>query len=526
MPTRTELIRAAIDRLNEKNPIEYQTLLRQVNGVYRPLEYNFAQMTAALSSEYVKDIYLEWGRGTGKSTFIGHRIRQLCYALPRGVASYIAPTYQKMLTEMLPSTFMGLEQQGLYKDLHYFVGRKPPKSWNWPLPYQAPDKFDHFVWFYNGFGIHLISQDVAGSGRGLNLDAELSDESAMLDKNKMDATTSPALRGSNRRAFEKSPFFGSRLHASSTPLTLKGKWFTDMEKESITSNGQSIFIKADSTVNEHNLRKGFLDEARKTTLPHIFNAEYLNIRPKQIQDGFYPLLDEERHGYNAFNYDYYFELGKKVDCRGDNDLNKTMPLVVGVDWGFNINCLVVNQHVDREFRALKSMYVLGDEKQTQEDLFEKLIDYYRYHDKKVIYLWFDNSGNINTGVTKYTRAELAKAQLEKAGWQVILMTIGGRNPRHEKKHVLWNMILREDNTRLPIFRINLSNAKELWVSMSNAQATQGSDDAVKKDKRSESSRVVSREMATDLSDAEDSAVFGMFSELMDYYGSLPDSNFG
>jgi hypothetical protein len=526
-PTTSELIKAEIERMHRRGGIDGQNLVQKKLDEHRPIIYNAAQAAAAFFSPRFSDIYNEWGRGTGKSYFLAHRIRELVYAMPRGVASYIAPTYQKMLTEMLPSTFLGLERQGFHKDLHYFVGRRPPKSWNWPLPYQPPERFDHFISFWNGFGIHLISQDVTGSGRGLNLDAELSDESALLDKSKMDATTSPALRGSNKKAFKDCHLFGSRLHMSSTPLTPKGKWFIGMEIEQF-QNPKVKFIKADSTANIENLRDGFLEEARRTTHPTIYQAEYMNIRPRQILDGFYPLLDEEKHGYNAFDYSYYSEIGKAIDCRGDADLNRKGPMVLGVDWGFNINAMVACQHTGRELRALKSFFALGDQRETQDDLADKFCKYYRHHEDRTAYLWFDHSGNLSTGVTKGTRAELFKKRLESHGWRVQLMTRGGRNVEHERKHVLWNMLLKEDNGRMPVFRINLSNARELWVSMSNAQATQSTDDAVQKDKRSERSRAkdASREYSTDLSDAIDTVVYGMFSHFLNDYGAaLPETRF-
>ena len=44
-----------------------------------------------------------------------------------------------------------------------------------------------------------------------------------------------------------------------------------------------------------------------------------------------------------------------------------------------------------------------------------------------------NDGNNATGITKRTRAELARDQLVKLGWQPVLRTLGGRNPLHEQK---------------------------------------------------------------------------------------------
>jgi len=190
--------------------------------------------------------------------------------------------------------------------------------------------------------------------------------------------------------------------------------------------------------------------------------------------------------------------------------------MLGVDWGAAINCLSVNQHLvpANEFRTLKSMYVLGDQKQVQEDLFNQFHDYYQYHDCKEVDLWCDHSGNHHTGVTKYTRAQMAQRQLEGKGWTVRLRTIGGSNPRHEAKHVLWNNILAEKDSRYPRYRINRSNCRELWISMTFARARAGSRGEIKKDKSVERSNKIARQHATDLSDANDTPIFGLFAKLL------------
>ena len=65
--------------------------------------------------------------------------------------------------------------------------------------------------------------------------------------------------------------------------------------------------------------------------------------------------------------------------------------------------------------------------------------------------------------------------------------------------------------------------------MFNAKAKQGSNDAIKKDKKSEASKVILRQHATDLSDAMDAAMYGVFSRLLRSLGAagaLPDAQIG
>jgi hypothetical protein len=154
------------------------------------------------------------------------------------------------------------------------------------------------------------------------------------------------------------------------------------------------------------------------------------------------------------------------------------------------------------------------------DLFRQFAQYYQHHDTKVVYLWYDNTGNLRTGNTRVTRAEQAKDLLRQLGWTCHLMTTGGTNPHHELKHQLWQVILKEDRPGAIRYRINRSNCRELYISMKNARTAQGRNGEIKKDKSSERSGKLPRQEATDLSDANDSPIFGMFHTLLQGSGGF------
>jgi hypothetical protein len=526
-PTQEELIKAEIERLHYHNrgDAAVSELIKQIAKNYKPIVFNPLQMTMRLMRQMgVKDLTVEAGRGAGKSTAIADWSADVVYNMPRSNNLLIGETYQQILTRTLPSTILGWENLGLFQGLHYFVGRKAPEKWKWLMPYQPPKNFENAIHFHNGSIFALISQDKSNDGRGLNSDSQIKDEAGILDRHKLEQNTDPTQRGSNIRLFEKSRMFLSDLSVSTTPLTIKGNWFIEKEEYCQRHPNKAMFLKATCEVNAKNLPTDYLSKARAKNLEWIFNAEYLNIRPKQIKGGFYPLLDDSKHTYNNFNYAYYQRVGQAIDCRGDGDLVAGKSLNLSIDWGAVINCLVVCQHLTQEYRALKSMYVLGDDKKIQDDLFRDFDDYYKYHkpSNNTIYLWYDNTGNNDTGVTKYTRAQQAQRQLTTLGWKVILKTVGGANPQHGKKHILWNEILKEKDTRLPKFRMNRANCKELWISMFNAKAIDDGKGNIKKDKRVESNEKIPREHATDLSDAMDTSVFGIFYHVMGgQIGTLP-----
>ncbi len=521
-----EAIKAEIKNIHDRGKGDYETLIRQVADHHRCIELNEFQAYVAVSrAKYLISVV---GRGGGKTCSRGERWSRILDEMPRSTGLFITPSYQAALTRILPSLKQGLELFGVYENLHYFIGRQPPRSWrkSWGRAYQSPDRYDRYISFWNGVGVHLISHDLPNDGKGLNTDWADGDEAALLDPAKLQENTDPTIRGTNKKEFSGSALFGSRFYTSSMPLTQKGMWLLDYEQKCYQDPVKYHYLDFPCMVNSHNLIDGFLEEARANAIyPWMFDAEYMNIKPKFTKDGFYPLLDEDKHTYNNFDYSHYVKVGQVVDCRGDADVAKDKPLILNMDWGAVINCLVVTQHLRKELRALKAMYVLGDLKQVQSDLIKKFHEYYKYHPTKEIYMWYDSSGNVKDGRLKVTRAQEARKQLQALGWKVRLMTIGGRNPLHGDKHVLWNHILKEEDHSLPRFRMNKANCKNLWISMFNAKAKEGSNGEIRKDKSSERSNSINRQHATDFSDAIDAGAYGMFHRLLQVGGySLPSSS--
>lgn len=552
-----EQIKAEIKRLHDKGSSDWQRLDAQIRANPRKIQLNRLQLLIdsiadiqGAAGKLVSPIipgfqtYVEAGAGVGKSTSVGRRLQRLIMEMPRGSFMMVGETYQQILTRTLPTSIHALEMLGIYQNLHYFVGRKPPASWKFPMPYKPPLKHDKAISFWTGACVNLVSQDIQGDGKSLNSDALIADEATQLNKKALDVDQRPRVRGSEYKLFEKSLLFLSELYVSTTAITEDGFWYEEMEEKikekrtelerALRRGGftnaerlelerqmlEQIFLKATWKVNAHNLPPNYLDKAKASSLDVMqFNAEYLGIRPQRVKGGFYSLFSQERHCYTDFDYNYYVGIGKVPDCRGDKDLTKGVPLILGVDWGAVINCLTVNQHLlhpINEYRTLKSMYVLGDEQMIQDDLFIMFDKYYAEHKatNPIVFLYYDNQGNIQTGITKQTRAEKAAAQLRALGWQPRLMTIGGKNERHDMTYLTWSYLLKGGHPRLPVYRMNKANCRELVISMRNAKTKPGIAGSIHKDKSSESSEVIARQHATDLSDANDKAVIGLFSAIV------------
>jgi len=496
------------------------------------LQYNIAQLLFLIAVQRIR--ILEWGRGTGKSTVLAKAIIDCVEQMPRSTGVMPAATYAQILTRTLPSTIAGLEKLGYIKDQHYFVGSRPPKSWKWPEAYEPPLDYKRAVTFWNGATMLLVSQDSsAGSGRGLNVDWIVGDEAALLDEKKFQTDVLLTNRGNlyrvahypdgSQKYFKDCPLHHSVTLATSTPVTAKGKWILKYEEQAVLHPDRVSFLRASAECNRHNLGDDYFEEAKATMPDFLYNAEVLNIRMKRIEDGFYPMLDEDVHTYNDFNYDQLEQLvaGTGMSCLGDADLDRDEPLIIGIDWGKNINCMVVTQANDIEHKILKNHYVLYPK--ILDDLIDdEFVPYYKPHRKKEVYMWYDPSGNVGVANSRKTYAQQAKDKLISHGWTVYLMTLDSINIKHELKYYLMIDILKGDD-KYPNMRFNRSNCKELWISMNNAPAKAGANDSIKKDKSSERSKTVDQEHATHFSDALDSILVGMYiNRMKSTPGFIPD----
>lgn len=490
---------------------------------------NLPQAVLFTSNALVK--VAEFGRGTGKTTYRGAHWSEIIREMPRSSGALPASTYKDMLSNIVPSLIQGLEMFGYYEGLHYFIGERPPRNWrnSWGTAYQPPKGgFDHYITFWNGTGAHMLSQDLKGDGRGLNIDWLDVDEAAKLDGSRLQQDVEPTLRGTNVRAFKKSKYFGSRFISTSAALEEEGTWYQQYEEQALYNPKKYLFVKATSHHNAANLRPGFLEEAKENAYSEtVYLAEYENVRPNIVKDGFYPLLDARVHAYNDYNYKFITRVGQELDCRGDNDLVRGQPLIIAADFGAAINSCSTNQFLRsiNEYRTLKSMYALGEDKKIQDDLYDTWHKYYLPHQASCpeVYFWYDNQGNAATGNTRYTRAQQVQKQLNAKGWKVQLMTTGQTNVLHDLKYVLFIRILSEKDPRYPKYRINKGNAPELWISMRLAKARKSPTGLIQKVKNSEKKgSKLPRQHATDLSDANDTALWGMFGYLVNGFGgSLP-----
>ena len=102
------------------------------------------------------------GRRTGKTDSIAAPfVLRNMQRMEGSTGGIVVPTFKHGLTNTLPGLFTAWRRWGYEKDVHYVVGRKPPKAFKRPLI--EPSDYEHVITFYNGSVAIIISQDRPGT---------------------------------------------------------------------------------------------------------------------------------------------------------------------------------------------------------------------------------------------------------------------------------------------------------------------------------------------------------------------------
>lgn len=484
---------------------------------FREVVLNAAQLGAVLAVTILKKtkIYLEWGRGTGKSFILAFFIKKMVQQMPGASFALVGSTYQQILSRTWPSTKKGLETLGLYENVDFVVGKNGAR-FGYAEPIYSPDKWDNVIHFSNGSLLHLVSLDNANSGRGLNIFGVLGDEAALFDSEKLFNNVKTTNRAKEER-FKDASLLGAEIYASSTPLTKRGRWFTDMEAVAKKKPKKYAYIKASALVNKFNLRQEWFDEMKDESPSElIYNAEILNIRPKEILNGFYSQFKTEKHCYTDYNNDYLESItssytSASFNCKQDNDIDKSRPLILSVDWGLFMGA-VISQNLPNKYRTLKSIWVEGDD--NEEELINNFCDYYDELPKKMVHLYYGHDGNakVKKG-TNETYGDVLVRLLKVRGWTVIDKSKGKAVAPHNDKYILMNMMFKGSSSRYPGIEINEHNNPDLIIGLERAEATEGRNgiEKVKKDERNSSKK---QQHTTHLPDAFDIPIYSLFKHLL------------
>lgn len=510
------------------------------------------------------------GRGSSKSSEIALLMDYINRHMPRSAWAIQSATYVQALTKTLPSTIRALERLGWRRDIDFFINRFPPKDY--ALPYECPLTPDNCIFFVNhkykySVVYTIFSQDRSTS-RGTNRDGILCDESLLLDHEKFAEETLATNRGNEeyfgRQSHRPRSIHHGVFHWTSMPtgeswlldhgdyylgkldvrgirnqiIELQMAFIRAKDKEErmeywsqvielrkelqyYPSKKGMLYREYDTFDNLQNLGLRFILDLYNNMPEHLFMVEIMNQYRTKIEDTFYPGLNRDMHCYkgnfnNAALEGQIFEENQGLDCSYDLDCNPNQPLHLGLDFGVQINWIVVGQEdaPARQFNFLKNLYVKTPA--TIDDVTAAFIQYYAPHKRKMIYLWPDGEGNVRRQNVRgqATYVQQIEAMLRKAGWSVIIRKQIKYNTPHREAYITWARCLGEKMKEIfPVIRFNLINCKELVYSMEQTPAIDFGKGDMRKNKASEKLLVANREQATDAGDAADQIIRGLYGPL-------------
>lgn len=473
--------------------------------------------------------------------------------MPRCSLGLVFSTYKRGLTNTLPGTLQAFSQWGYKRDVHYFIGRKPPKSAGFDKPYIEPAEWEHVLSWYNGSIAHLISQDRPGTSNSLTLDGVGVDEAKFINYEKLKDETIPA-NGGIKSHFGHRSYHHSMLIISDMPVTKKGSWFlnyrekcdnelietikgtiyeiwkikarvTELQKQGIAPPAylrgylrklytdlarmrrSAVFYKEYSSIlNLEILGESYIKQMKRDLTPLTFQTSILCKRIGILKSGFYSSM-RERHKYTASDYHYLdsldFNYQADNDCSlQDADVNPSLPICIGMDYNANINWIVAGQVDGTRLNIIRSFFVKYERKIPA--LVTDFCEYYHYHKTKEVVFYYDTTAlGSNYAVNDEDFKFVIEREFSRHGWRVIPVFLG--NPmKHMEKHLLINKMFDGGGRLMPF--INEQNNEDLLISINTCGVANG-----KKDKSGEKLAETEEdrlEHRTDGSDAFDTLLIG------------------
>lgn len=523
---------------------------QEIESLQKQIHYNKPQLRSM--SICANQETAIWARGTGKSTgLIAPRAVRNMERMPRSRGVFVGATYMQLLERTLPPVISQWQEIGYQEGIDFWVRKKPPRAAEVPVPINGPLSPEHAIYWKDGSVISLVSQDRPGSSNSMSVDWIMGDEAKFLNYEKLTNELLLANRG-NERYFRDKSEHHSVLFCSDMPTAKSARWLLqardqeDKEQirlilaivaevyrlESIRTPGNAAAINnkiaryeqslnelrrtavyfslASSLDNIHALGVKTIKQWKRMLPDFIFQTAVLNREIVQIEDGFYPLLDEELHGYFNYEYSYiedlglYLPKGTITDCRKDGRFDRYQPLSIAFDYGGRINTLVVGQRQGNSLPVDNALYEKNPK--ILQDLVNRFCDYYTPFPTKHVHYHYDQTAIARKGDSTLSFKDQVVKILRERGWTVNEHYFG-ITPSHHARYLLWNSALKGDDPRLLKPSFNRENCKYLLLSMQQAGVKETSK-GFEKDKGSERSKTIDQREATHFSDAVDTLYWG------------------
>lgn len=483
------------------------------NREFTEIYFNTIQTIAIIVDP--NKLWAEIARAGGKTEgILRPRVMNVAYSMPGEISFLCHSTYVSLLTIVVPNlrasfnTPIGdgsgrlLMEEG--KD--YVIGMtKLPKHFLKPrYPLTNPK---HSIIFATGHVIQLVATDLPDSIAGANGVHAYIEEMKHNDGDKLRSRVFPALR-TNNRAVWNNPYYRGITGISDTARVDLGEnnWFTEYEKfvkpeliaEIITvalhvnkalyniKRGKEIeknqriynrwikvlyamrktatfFIRASSFVNKDILGLDFFQSMLETLSFEEFKSSILGIRPKRVEKMFFCRFNENKHCFDdSYRYNIILSLDLtaaiKITSKYLKHYNPNARLILGYDPG-QFSSIVVAQETSlfgrKELWVLKEHYIFHPA--SHSDLAKQFNEFWGEARKnRIITLYYDRAGNQTFNTKKQLKMDAVrlKSELERYGWNVILMNKEQRTIFHYEHYALMERLLGEEENNTPRIHID------------------------------------------------------------------------
>lgn len=471
---------------------------------------NAAQQEAlAVSAHDEVDIC---GRRFGKSFgIVSLRVMRNVQFMPGSTGCFVAGSYKQAMLRTLPAALSGLNEFGWKEDLHYVVGKKPPRNLGYGKPIIPLQNFENVVPFYNGAQMVVVSQDVKMSSNSMTFDWVVGDEAKGLDYDKLKDETLPA-NGGTKRFFGDCPWHHGILFVSDMPVLKSGNWLLNYREKATpeivdTIKGLlclrwEVMRWADSKLKSSELARidtllaqlrrhavfyrewstfenvdvvglDYIRQMKRDLPPLVFQTSILSKRIERLKDGFYPNFRERLHTYIDNNNTPLEDMGlgkkpsKEFGCLLDGDVDLNAPISVAFDFNANINWLVAGQRSGLKLKVIKSFFVKYERK--LRELVDDFCHYYRAHHTKEVVFYYDSTAlGSNYAVSDDDFRSVIIEQFGKHGWNVEDKYIG-KPLLHTEKYTMIDQGFSGQKGLMPVF--NKENNEALLIALSLAEVS-------------------------------------------------------
>lgn len=430
------------------------------------------------------------GRGSGKSFVLGVVQRIKAGEMPRSKGALVSTTYNQILTKTLPAIISAWEALGIFEDVHYVIGKKPPRHFE--KPYDPPKKFQNVISWRNGRTVEMISMDRPDLARGGSYDDVDWDEAALSKHSDWTRIILPSIRGNTHR-------FRTHWHQmagfyTSLPWEPSGAWVLNFEEKAIEYPDEYVVVEASAYDNIHILTEKGINRMKEEMGTIEFEVEVLNKRMIKVEGAFYHAFAIEKHTYTPRYIYKEDEIGTTID--GVKEYSPNSLIDVSFDFSGWFNCMTVFQGQGYLERMINSFHVKEDEK--IDTLIKNFCETYKDHQFKLVHIYGEPRGHDRQALTP-SIYETIVSILHRQGWQAEVKAHSGRTKLHLERYQFVNDILQEEIPTLPKLRINKETCKSVIIAIQTTQI----DKNFRKDKSKEKNRDFPQEHAPHYTDTVD-----------------------